>query len=149
MKYSQDPTRTIMASENCPKRGIAFQKPNILGKSQKKSDTGVTKESTAFTAANKPSMVSPPVKRKTILSGKSAAESSSKYISELLRNLLLCARCFYGCRQFRRKPFHLFLGYGTNGKTDSFLHGNKEYIVLFKAVTDFLRAFQRNRDEEP
>lgn len=149
MKYSPDPTRTIMASENCPKRGIACQKPNILGKSQKKSDTGVTKESTAFTAANKPSMVSPPVKRKTILSGKSAAESSSKYISELLRNLLLCARCFYGCCQFRRKPLHLFLGYGTNGKTDSFLHGNKEYIVLFKAVTDFLRAFQRNRDEEP
>lgn len=32
---------------------MSFQKPNIFGKSQKKSETGVTKLSTAFRAANK------------------------------------------------------------------------------------------------
>lgn len=39
--------------ENDPKTGMSFQKPNIFGKSQKKSETGVTKLSTAFRVANK------------------------------------------------------------------------------------------------
>lgn len=43
----------MMARENDPKTGMSFQKPNIFGKSQKKSETGVTKLSTAFRAANK------------------------------------------------------------------------------------------------
>ncbi len=48
-----EPTSTIIASEKDPSRGIFFQKLNILGKSQKKSETGVTKLSTALRAANK------------------------------------------------------------------------------------------------
>lgn len=42
-----------MASEKDPSMGIFFQKLNIFGKSQKKSETGVTKLKTAFNAANK------------------------------------------------------------------------------------------------
>ena len=57
VKYRPEPTSTMMARENSPNRGICFQKVNILGKSQKKSDTGVTKDNTAFTAANKLSIV--------------------------------------------------------------------------------------------
>ena len=135
MKYSPDPTRTIMASENCPKRGIAFQKPNILGKSQKKSDTGVTKESTAFTAANKPSMVSPPVKRKTILSGKSAAESSSKYISELLRNFAPAASM--AAASFAASPFIFSLDTEQTARRIPFFIGTRNTLSFSRQSQTF------------